>query len=56
MLLLVVVAVAFTVGLLVGHFTFKIRTRWCWRCGTTTSRFVPGVEAGRDTNRGRYHG
>lgn len=51
MLLSIAVVTALVSGFLTGLLSFKVKTRWCWRCGTTTSRHVPG-----GLNQGRYRG
>lgn len=45
------VVTALVVGFLTGLLSFKVKSRWCWRCGTTTSRYVSGRR-----NQGRYRG
>lgn len=43
----IAVGTALVVGFLTGLTAFKIKVRWCPRCGTTTTRHAPGLNQGR---------
>jgi hypothetical protein len=49
MLLFIAVVTALVCGFLAGLLSFRVKTRWCWRCGTTTSPHLP-----TGPNRGRF--